>query len=121
MTSNDDTDASQAVFDALADEECRRIVATLDEALTASEVAEACDLPQTSTYRKLELLSDAGLVAEETELRMDGHHATRYVRDFEGVFVACDGDVPFDVDVVGQRESADQRLARYWSRISEEL
>lgn len=117
----DEYDGKQPVFDALADPDCRRIVVALDEPMTAKEIARQCDLPQTSTYRKLELLSEAGFLAERTEVRRDGHHATRYEKDLEGLFVAVDGEESFDVELVGRTESPDERLARFWSRISEEL
>lgn len=109
----------EPVFDALADGECRAILCVLDEPLTAPEVADRCNLPQTNAYRKLERLSDANLVAEGTTLRRDGHHATTYVRDFTGVVVDYDG-AAFDVTVVDE-ESPDERLARYWAQISEEV
>ncbi|WP_419181139.1 helix-turn-helix domain-containing protein [Haloarcula litorea] len=109
------------MFEALADPDCRAILATLEEPRPAKAVAEACDLPQTSTYRKLQQLSDASLVEERTDVRADGHHATAYVRDCSGVFVAVDGDEPFEVDIVRDPESPDERLARLWTRISEEL
>jgi len=117
-------DESQAcgvepVFEALADAECREILDALDEPRTAPEVAEACDLPQTNAYRKLEKLSVADLVAERTALCRDGHHATAYERDFSGVVVDYDG-TNFGVTVV-EDESPDERLARFWTQISEEL
>lgn len=87
-------------------------------------MADLCDLPQTSTYRKLEALSDASLVEEQTDIRRDGHHATTYVRDFAGITVAYDGS-NFDVAVLAEepaaRESPDQRLARFWAQIGNEL
>lgn len=109
------------MFEALADPDCRAILATLEEPQPAKAVAEDCDLPQTSTYRKLQQLSDASLVQERTKIREDGHHATVYVRNCSGVFVAVDGDEPFGVRIVRDRESPDERLARLWTRISEEL
>lgn len=118
--SGDDID-DQAVFEALADPDCRDILATVEEPLPAKAVAETCDLPQTSTYRKLQQLSEAGLVAEETEVRPDGHHATTYVRDTTGVFVPLDGEAAFDVEVIRPQKTADERLALLWSRVSEEL
>lgn len=120
MTGDDDPD-EQAVFDALADADCRAILETLDEPLTAQEVASACDLPQTSTYRKLEHLSEAGLVEEQTKVRADGHHTAAYVRDCTGVFVALDGESSFETDILRQPERADERLARFWTYLSEEL
>lgn len=118
---NEQPEQDQSVFDALADPDCRRIVTRLDEPSSAKEVASRCDLSQTSTYRKLELLSDAGLVDERTRVRTDGHHVTCYVRDFDAVLVSVGGDQSVGVDVVRERESADERLARFWSRISDEL
>lgn len=112
--------AVETVFDALADADCREILATLEEPHTARDVADRCDLPQTSTYRKLETLSEANLVEERTAIRRDGHHASTYVRDFTGVFVAFDGD-EFDVDVLEDDESPDERLARLWTQVSNEL
>ncbi|WP_018258300.1 winged helix-turn-helix domain-containing protein [Halomicrobium katesii] len=117
----DEVPSEQALFDALADPDCRAIVAALDEPTTAKGVADQCDLSRTSAYRKLETLSDAALVAERTKVRDDGHHTTQFVRDFRGVFVAFDGDESFDVDVVDHEETPDERLARFWSQISEEL
>lgn len=120
MSGDADTD-DQAVFEALADPDCRDILATVEEPLPAKAIADACDLPQTSTYRKLQQLSEAGLVAEETDVRPDGHHTTTYVRDSTGVFVAFEGDERFDLAVLSERNSADERLALLWSRVSEEL
>ena len=112
---------TQAVFDALADPDCRAILATLDEPRPAKQVAQECDMAQTSTYRKLERLSEADLVAEETEVRSDGHLATRYVRDFSGVFVTLTDEDRFDVDVLQDQETPDERLASLWTQISEEV
>lgn len=117
----DEVSSRQALFDALADPDCRAIVATLDEPMTAGQVAEQCNLSQTSSYRKLETLSDADMVEERTDVRADGHHTTQFVRDFDGVVVAYDGDDGFDVDFVNEAETPDERIARFWSQISEEL
>ncbi len=109
-----------AVFDALRDAECREILDALDEPRCAKEIAATCEVSQTSTYRKLEQLSEAGLVEKRTELRRDGHHTSTYVRDFAGVFVTYE-DGEFAVDVVSETESAHERLARLWARIGDEL
>ncbi|MEF8819179.1 MAG: helix-turn-helix domain-containing protein [Haloferacaceae archaeon] len=130
LLDDDAGERRQAALAALADPDCRRVAATLDDPLPAKEVAERCDLPRTTTYRKLELLSDGGLVDERVSVRPDGHHATTYVRDFAGVLVAVDGEGSFRVEVRetdeaasedGADESPDERLARYWTEVSEEL
>ena len=117
---SDDAD-EQAVFEALADPDCRGILATLDDPMTAGEVADECDLPQTTCYRKLEQLSDATLVDERTEIRADGHHATAYVRDCSGVFVPIEGADSFETEILRELDRADTRLAAFWKRLSQEL
>lgn len=118
---DDDAVDGQTVFEALADTDCRALLAALDRPLTASEVTESCDLPQTSAYRKLEQLVAAGLVEERTRIDTDGHHATAYVRDCEGLVVDIDGDPEFGIRVLREREGPDERLAKLWTRVSEEL
>lgn len=76
------------VLDALDDERCREILSVVgDESLTAAEIHETTDLPRSTTYRKLELLADAGLVAESLDIRRSGHHATRYSRACDNIVV----------------------------------
>ena len=85
--------AAQCVLDVLHDADCRAILrATGETALSANEVAEACDLAQSTAYRKLDLLTDAGLVEERTRLRRSGKHASEYARVVDGVAVSLDGD-----------------------------
>lgn len=131
MTSEPDaSDAGpdlQALLSVLGDADCRRILRVLDRPKTAKELMTTCDLSQTTTYRKLDRLSETALVGERTELRDDGHHATSYERTVEGVYVDLDLDFDED-DRVGVRlvestddEAPDERLAHLWSRVSEEL
>jgi DNA-binding transcriptional ArsR family regulator len=129
----DDDGDVEAVCAALADADGRRVLAALEDPLTAKEVAQQCDLARTTTYRRLEELSGAGLVAERIEIREDGHHTTRYVRDASGVLVSIDGADAFDVEVLpdddpgdgsetgSDADSVEERLAARWSRVREEL
>jgi DNA-binding transcriptional ArsR family regulator len=119
-TSTDGDDALQRLLDALGDPDCRRIVRELDDPMTAKELMDACDLSQTTTYRKLDRLSDTSLVAADTELRADGHHTTRYERAVEGVFVDL-ADDDHEVTLVEDEESPDESLARLWSQVGDEL
>lgn len=96
----------QAVFEGLADPDCRRVLRAVDEvAMTASECARACDVPLSTTYRKLELLADAGLVEEQLRLRRDGKHASEYRRRFDQICVSVDDDGAFQVAVSPQSGS----------------
>lgn len=111
----------QQVLDALDDPECRTILKTLAEPKTAQELMKHCGLSQTSTYRKLDLLSEAGLVEETTTIREDGHHETQYRRAFEGIMMKLTHDDTFDITLVETTESNAERLARFWSEVSEGL
>lgn len=111
----------QSVLDALDDSDCRAILRALDAPMTARELMDELGLSQTTTYRKLERLDEAGLLDEETEIRDDGHHATRYERAFAGVAVWLTGEDSFEVTTIRSEASADERLATFWKTISDEL
>lgn len=110
----------QTVLDALDDEGCRDIVQGLEDAMSAKEVSQRCDIPLTTTYRKLELLESATLVYERTEIRPDGHHTSRYRTDFHEVRVGLDDDREFTVAVSRPSRTADERLADLWSEVRRE-
>lgn len=114
------------VLDALADHAARRIVAALTEPKTASELSEECDIPLSTTYRKLEKLTDASLLSESTDIRRDGQHTTRYSVSFDAVTVSVDGGEgdadrrEFDVEFSRPERTRDERLADLWSELREE-
>lgn len=110
------------VLDALADDAARRIVAALSEPKTASDLSEECDIPLSTTYRKLEKLTDASLLEESTDIRRDGQHTTRYSVSFETVTVSIDeaNGRDFDVEFTRPERTRDERLADLWSELREE-
>ena len=113
----------QAVLDALDDPDCRAIVEQLDDPMTASELAEYCDIPSSTMYRKLDLLSDASLIDEQSEIKTTGRHTTRYVRDFETVHITCAGDRDdraVDVTVERRSQSPDEQLSDLWTEVRKE-
>ncbi|WP_248896876.1 winged helix-turn-helix domain-containing protein [Haloplanus halobius] len=110
----------QSVLDALDDPDCRTIVQHLDEPMTATEVSEECEIPMSTTYRKLDLLTEASLLAESTELRPDGHHATRYEVDFETVEIELTEDRTLDASISRPSRTADERLASLWGEVRKE-
>lgn len=111
----------QSVLDALDDRDCRAILRALDSPKSAQELMAECGLSQTTTYRKLKRLQKADLLGEETVLRDDGHHMTRYRRAVAGVAIGLTGEDAFDVTMIRSPESADERLTTFWKTISEEL
>jgi DNA-binding transcriptional ArsR family regulator len=88
-----DAEDVQALLDALHDPDCRAVLdATGGESLSARELSEVCDLPLSTTYRKLDTLTTIGLLEERTRLCPDGKHASEYARRVESVDIDVDED-----------------------------
>ena len=117
---DDDDPELSSVLAALHDEDCRKIVNVLSEPMTADEIAKATDIPLSTTYRKLDRLTEASLLDEGVEIRSDGQHASRYVVAFEEVVIGLSEDHEFGVDISRRPRSADERLAALWSEVRKE-
>jgi len=90
FTDPEDVKAILAVLDG---DDCRAILeATDEEPMTATELSDALDLPLSTTYRKLEELTDAGFVDGGPRLDGTGTHATEYRNVLEDVSVSVDAD-----------------------------
>jgi DNA-binding transcriptional ArsR family regulator len=115
-----DTPQLQDVLDSLDDPACRAIIEQLEEPMTASELSEACDIPLSTTYRKLELLSNASLLEERIEVRTDNQNTTRYAIAFDEVRIGLDNDRSIEVAIKHRQRTPDQRLSALWSEVSKE-
>lgn len=90
----------QELLDVLNDAGSRAILdATSDTALSANEVSDACDLPLSTTYRKLELLTEVGLVEERTRVRRSGKHPNEYIRSVSEVVISLDSSEGTELQV----------------------
>jgi predicted transcriptional regulator len=85
-------ESAETVFDILSDPDCRAIVRTVDEPMTAREVATHCDLPLSTAYRKLDTLAATPLVERSYRLRKRGKHPKQYHRQVDSLLV----DLPED-------------------------
>ncbi|AWB28108.1 winged helix-turn-helix domain-containing protein [Halococcoides cellulosivorans] len=117
---DEDDPAVQDVLDALDDPECRTIVGVLEEPMTANEISEASDIPLSTTYRKLELLTESTLLTEGVEIRPDGQHASTYEVAFEEVTVDLNDDREVEVAISRRARTADERLESLWSEVRKE-
>lgn len=120
MASSGENPSLEAVAAALDDPDCRAIVRCLEEPMTANELSNRCEIPMSTTYRKLDRLSTASLLTEGTELRSDGHHATIYEVDFEEVAVRLTEDRQLVVEIDRPLRSPEERLARIWTEVRKE-
>lgn len=84
---------------ALGDRDCRVLLqAAAGETLSASELSETCDLPLSTTYRKVDTLTEAGLLEEQLRLSTSGKHTSEYSLAVESVRLSLSGD-NIDVEV----------------------
>ncbi|WP_439025835.1 ArsR/SmtB family transcription factor [Haloarchaeobius sp. DT45] len=99
-----DVDAD-SLLTALTDADCRAILqAVREQPRSASELSDTCDLPLSTTYRKLELMTDGALLEEQTRIRADGAHAKEYEPQFENLTISVGFD---DEDGVAVQPAAD--------------
>jgi predicted transcriptional regulator len=119
--SSEDTSEVQNVLDALDDPACRAILREIIDPMTANELLDECDIPKSTLYRKLELLSSASLVREQEIINPEGGRVTYYERSFEDVTISMDDTGAFSVSIDRTPQSNDERLADIWSMMGEEV
>ncbi|MFU8868267.1 helix-turn-helix domain-containing protein [Natronococcus sp.] len=110
----------EVICSALDDPDCREIIRNLEEPMTASELNARCEIPQSTLYRKLELLTDSTLLEESTEIRRDGHHASKYSVAFDEITLVLEDDRSLSVQIERPARTADERLAELWSEVRKE-
>ena len=108
------------VVAALDDEDARAMIEALSEPMSAGDLAERCEIPLSSTYRKLDRLTDAQLLIEGTSIRRDGHHVTRYDVGFDRVEIRYDPTAGLRCRIEARPAGPPERLATMWSQMQEE-
>lgn len=99
-----------SLLDILQDASCRDILkVTSEESLSANEISSRCNIPLSTTYRKLELLTDEGLLTEGTRLRRSGKHVSEYSRNVGDVTISVTDDGEFEM-TVAQCELSEESL-----------
>jgi len=108
----------ETVVGLLEDEYARSILTALsEEPMSASELSERCDHSLPTVYRRTDRLVAAGLVAERTRPRSDGHHDTVYVARLDELSVRLrDGELRYEVEHREEPDVAD-RLTNMWEEL----
>jgi predicted transcriptional regulator len=117
----EDKPALQDVLDALDDPDCRSILREIHEPMTAKELSEICDIPKSTLYRKLDLLSSACLVKEQDTIGTEGRRVTYYERSFNDVMISIDDMGDFSVNIQHRSRSTDKHLVDIWSMMGDEI
>lgn len=98
-----DAERVQTLMDLLTDADCRAMLAaTTDEALTVRELAADVGLALSTTYRKVDRLTDAGILVEQTRFDAEGSHPSQYRRAVDDVVVSLAPDDGTTLTVTGR-------------------
>lgn len=102
---------------ALLDDACARTILTLtnDRPMSATELIERCDPSRPTVYRRLDELTEAGLLAERTRLDPDGDHHREYVARLDRFCIEL-GDDGLEADLRVREHPADK-----FTRLFEDL
>jgi DNA-binding transcriptional ArsR family regulator len=91
-----------SILEMLGDDDCRKILTAVEAtALSASEIAESCDLSSSTTYRKVETLTDLGLLSRTVRIRANGVDVREYTLSTENILVRFQEDEGPRVQLAG--------------------
>jgi predicted transcriptional regulator len=117
----DESPSIQAIFGVLEDADCRAILRKTREPRTASELVDACDIANSTVYRKPERLYRASLLRRVDTIGANGEPVTRYERHFDELSISVDADDEFSVAIQRPSEQSNHRLAGLLSASTDEL
>ena len=84
---------TEALLDLLGDEyACRLLTALDEEPLSAADLVDRCEMSRPTVYRRLDRLTDAGLIAANRSLSASGHHQQEYHLAFETLQFSLSAD-----------------------------
>lgn len=110
----------RVLFDVLDDDACRSVMSTAQRPMTVQQIADEAEIPVSTAYKKIRKTSHASLLVDETEIRPDGHHRSRYVADFDRIIVSIDEHGEFRVDIEHELNEAERQLVGLWSELRKE-
>lgn len=117
---SDDSDLG-SVLAALTDDDCREILEALTSPKSAQEISDECGIPLSTTYRKVNMLAESGLVDERIDIRRGSKHTKRYEPNFDRVNIALAEDRSLKISIEGEAEDPEERIGRAWGEIRQEI
>jgi len=98
----------EPLLNALGTESNREILSALEEPMTAAELVQKCDIPTSTMYRKLDMLSRVGLVKEHLAVDSRSGRCSSYERNVERISVSVGDDGGLTVRVERPNGSPDE-------------
>jgi predicted transcriptional regulator len=87
----------------ITDDECCRLLSAVEtEPKPVKELSEECEIPLSTTYRKMNRLQEAGLVEEQIQLGGSGNHTSVYRQQFDGARITLSEDGEFEVELLAE-------------------
>ncbi|QFU84912.1 winged helix-turn-helix domain-containing protein [Natronorubrum aibiense] len=117
FSSSGDTPDLERIISVLDDADCREIISVLEEPKTVPDIADDADLPLSTTYRKLDRLTEAELVDETVGVQQGRHHKSRYVANFDQISISFDNERTLCVDVDRSSKSS----LSIWSKATQKF
>lgn len=117
-TGRDEDVAPEAVLQALGKKYSAAILGTANEQCSAQELSERLEIPIATSYRRIEELTDLGLLANEDSVLTEARNRTEvYRRDVDAVHVTFgDGSVSVDLE---QRSDLQNVIDDTWRSLQE--
>ncbi|MEY7851698.1 helix-turn-helix domain-containing protein [Natrarchaeobius sp. A-rgal3] len=95
------------------------ILRSAHEPKSAQELSNELDIPVTTSYRRVEALSELGLLEDDEENREfgeTGRSQTLYKRNVEEIVLRFEDDA-LEIESI-ERDRSDQRLSSVWDDLS---
>lgn len=107
----------EELFAVLDDEYARTILTeTSTQPMSAKTLAEACDASLPTIYRRIDRLTECGLIEERTEFGDEGRHYGVYRATLDRLVVELD-DGELTVDVTAEPSDPADRFTKMWEDI----
>ncbi|KOX96264.1 MULTISPECIES: helix-turn-helix domain-containing protein [Halorubrum] len=88
----DESGTVRRLLDALSEETNRTILSELDEPTSVAELVDACDIPMSTVYRRLDTLEEMDLVTEHVAIDAEKGRYRLYERNVRRVTITVDDD-----------------------------
>lgn len=115
----EDTRAIEDILDTIGDKHARHVLAAISEdARSAKELAEECDLSLPTVYRRIEMLQEYDLVTDRTLVADDGNHYKVFESNFESTVISLEDD-EYKVRIYREGNLPD-RFSQLWDDLGAE-
>ncbi|WP_241432368.1 winged helix-turn-helix domain-containing protein [Halogeometricum borinquense] len=91
------------------DDQCSRciLVQAHEQYMSVSELADRCNVSESTIYRRLDPLREHGLISERKRPEADGHHFTEFRTNLDRLSIQITAD-GFDIEIQRRKPMAER-------------